>query len=90
MDNPNFIHGHYDGEIFVADEPVPYPVDQPVLIQPDNWTKETKSGKIAADSTPEERMKAFEKLLELSANDPIIPLKALRRDTDNDDEGYGY
>ncbi len=103
MDNSSFIHGHYNGEIFVADEPVPFPVNQPVLIQPDYQTHSTNSDKkpessemnvdaenqhkLAADLTKEERLAALEELVKMSANDPLIPLEALTRENMYGDYG---
>lgn len=80
------IHAHFDGKVIVPEEPVDLPVNQPLIIDIHSPEATARSGKDPRDFTPEERLAALEKLVRMSAGDPIVPLEALRRENMYDDD----
>jgi hypothetical protein len=79
------IRAHFDGRVFIPDEPVDLPVDS--VLELDIKKTVGKSPEVAAATEaakePADRAKrlaALAQLRRLSANDPVIPLELLRRE----------
>jgi hypothetical protein len=76
------IRAHFDGKVFIPDEPVELPVDQPLTINVEIGARFLTT----PAATQDERERAFQRLI----STPIprttpIPDEALRRETMYDD-----
>ncbi len=73
------IRAHFDGRVFIPDEPVNLPVD--TVLELDIKRTDGVSPEVPKEPADRgKRLAALSQLRRLSANDPVIPLELLRRE----------
>jgi hypothetical protein len=84
------VHLHFDGKVFIPDEPVNVPIHQPLIADLRQMDTEDETNNInsSINMTDDERKKGLREFVDMMATSPIIPLEALRRINLYDDDSY--